>query len=438
MMQMPEYNFDNFIFVVTGMSYIIDSSGTSKVVKAHEDIFKAHGIGYVAIFPISRSSGEGANWHVKTTGCYAFVIDGQFESVMTANEVLNSLLQLQEDGKSCIGVLIHHIIRNDVAEVQWVLEKIQNVPVVYYLHDFYTCCINPNMLKNDNKSCVDGGVSCDGCVYKDKRQNHLKMINGFLGSFGDRLSFVAPSEYVKIRWVTYHPEYADKVTVLPHQKSIGQYTGNKLSIPDNEPMRIGFVGTQTHIKGWGIFKRTIAKLQDAGCNYEYYYFGHGLEQLPGVTNVPVEIAKMGKDAMTRAIQEKRISAVFLVCVCGETYSYTMYESHAANSYILTMSKSGNIAYTVNKEKWGAVFETEEELLNLLLDEMAFRKTVNAWKLDAKPGAAEYEDNDEILQLFPAGASGIIDWKKKSSPLPKLAKRIVMNKLFIATRLKSRK
>ena len=34
-MQMPEYHFSRYVFVVTGMSYIIDSSGTSKVVKAH-------------------------------------------------------------------------------------------------------------------------------------------------------------------------------------------------------------------------------------------------------------------------------------------------------------------------------------------------------------------------------------------------------------------
>jgi hypothetical protein len=269
------------------------------------------------------------------------------------------------------------------------------------------------MLKNDTESCVDGGVSCDGCVYKDKRRNHLKTINSFLSNFGDRLSFVAPSEYVKNRWVSYHPEYANRVTVISHQKSKGQYAGNKDVITDNEPMRLGFVGTQTHIKGWDIFKRTVAKLQESGCNYEYYYFGHGQEKLPGVTNVPVEIAKMGKDAMTKAIQEKRISAVFLVCVWGETYSYTMYESHAANSYILTMSKSGNIAYTVNKEKWGAVFENEDELIDTLLDEKTFRKTVNAWRTEAEPGAAEYEDNDEIIQLFPTNATGIISGRKKA-------------------------
>lgn len=32
-MQMPECHFSRYVFVVTGMSYIIDSSGTSKVVK---------------------------------------------------------------------------------------------------------------------------------------------------------------------------------------------------------------------------------------------------------------------------------------------------------------------------------------------------------------------------------------------------------------------
>lgn len=433
-MKLPECGFKKYVFVVTGMSYIIDSSGTSKVVKAHEDIFKEHGTGYVAIFPISRSSGEGVNWHVKTTGCYAFVIDGQFVNVMTANEVLNSLLRLQEDGNTCIGVLLHHIIRNDINEVQWILEKIQQVPVVYYLHDFYTCCINPNMLKNDLESCVDGGVSCDGCVYKDKRRDHLKTINNFFSSFEDRLSFVAPSEYVKNRWITYHPEYANRVTVIPHQKSIGKYTGNKDVIPDNEPMRLGFVGTQTHIKGWDIFKETVAKLQEAGCNYQYYYFGHGQEQLTGVTNIPVEIAKMGKDAMTRAIQEKRISAVFLVCVWGETYSYTMYESHAANSYILTMSKSGNIAYTVNKEKWGAVFETEDELIDVLLDEKTFRKTVNEWRAEAEPGSAVYEDNDDILNCFSSEITGDLLWKKRHPLIIDLIKQKALNWMFSRTRL----
>ena len=437
-MRLPECKFEKYIFAVTGMSYIIDSSGTSKAVQAHESIFIAQGIGFIAIFPISRSSGEGSSWHVRTTGCYAFVIDGQFIGVMTAIEVLNSLLTFQEQGKACIGVLVHHIYRNDIAELQWMLEKTRNVPVWYYLHDFYTCCINPYMLKNDTESCLNGGASCEDCVYHEKRQIHLAQVNGFLGSFGDRISFIAPSEFVKNRWITYHPEYADRVIVIPHQKSVGRYMDNKEIISDDEQVRIGFVGKQIHIKGWDIFKKTVEKLQAANCHYEYSYFGSDQEQLPGVTNIPVEISKTGKDSMIRALREKHVHAVFLTCVVGETYSYTMYESHAANSYIVTMSNSGNIAYTVKTEKWGKVFDTEEELFNALLDEKEFRKTVNEWRTETEPGAAAYEDNAEILRLFRTETAGKIDWKKKKSTMNKTTKRAVLHMMFVITRLKGRK
>lgn len=97
-MKLPKCKYDKFIFVVTGMSYIIDSSGTSKVVQGHQDIFNENGISFVAIFPISRSSGEGANWKCRTTGCYGLVIDGQLVSTLTAIEVLNSLNILKYRG----------------------------------------------------------------------------------------------------------------------------------------------------------------------------------------------------------------------------------------------------------------------------------------------------------------------------------------------------
>lgn len=437
-MKIPKYKFKKFIFVVTGMSYIIDSSGTSKVVQAHEDILKKHGIGYVVIFPISRSSGAGAKWHVQTTGCYAFVIDGDFVSVMTAREVLNSLLELQDNEKICIGVLIHHIIRNNITEVRWILEKIKEVPFVFYLHNFYTCCINPNMLKNDIQSCVDGSVSCDGCSYLKKRQKHLEVINDFFKIFKDRITFVAPSEYTRNIWLAFYPEFEDKSCVILHQEAVGRYIDNKEPIEDEEPLKLGFVGAQTYIKGWNIFKKIVDRIQENECNYELYYFGHGTEQLSGVTNVLVEIAKQGKDAMIRALREKRISMVLLVCVCGETYSYAMFESHAANSYIFTMKASGNIAYTVEKEHWGHVFSTKEELIQALIDEKGLRKEINEWRLKTEPGALDYIDSDGVVNLFPQKTSGKIAWKRKISTPQMLLKRVVLNKLFIATRLNNGK
>lgn len=436
-MKLPECKFSDYILVVTGMAYIIESSGTSKVVAAHEAIFRAKGIGYVAVFPISRSRGEGADWHCTTTGCYGLVIDGQFVGVMTANKILNTLLDLQHAGKNCIGILVHHIIRNDISEIEWMLEKIKNVPVVYYLHDFYTCCVNPNLMKNDEQSCIDRNVSCEGCCYARKKQEHIQKVRKFLKSFENRMTFVAPSEYTKSRWVQFYPEYEDRTVVILHQKSVGEYTGNKEGIREEEPLRLGFVGARKQIKGWHLFKKVVAEAQKAGCRYDFYYFGNETENIPGVENVYVDIATQGKDAMIEHLREKRIAAVFLVGIVGETYSYTTYESNAANCYIFAMSTGGNIPYVVKKNGWGRVFSSEEELLREILDEEGLREKINDWKLHARPGAGTYTDNDEVAGLFAKTGKAKLHWTKRRDSATKEIKALLLDGIFRKTRLKNR-
>lgn len=433
-MKLPEYNFSNYIFVVTGMSYITDSSGTSKVVKAHEDIFREKKIGYIVVFPISRSRGEGVKWRCITTGCYGFTINGQFVGVMTANEVLNTVLELQNLEKKCLGILIHHLIRNKFSEIEWMISKIENVPVIFYLHDFYTCCVNPNLMKNDRESCIDRNVSCDGCCYKQKKQEHIYKIKNFFKTFEDRLTFVAPSDYTKQHWIMFYPEYANNIIVISHQKLIGKYYGNKEMIFSGEPLRLAFVGAQKQIKGWNIFKKIVTESRKMNCNYDFYYFGNGTEKLDGVKNINVDIATQGKDAMTESLRKNLIAAVFLVCVCGETYSYTTYESNAANCFIFAMSSGGNIPYTVKKNNWGLVFSTEEDLINEILDEQKMRITINNWKVNSSPGATSYQDNDEIAKIFINSCYAKIEWKSKSSSILHRIKRFALNKIFILSRI----
>lgn len=435
-MKLPECKFSNYIFAVTGMSHIIDSSGTSKVVKAHENIFCEKGIGYVAIFPISRSRGEGAKWHCITTGCYGFTINGQFVGTMTKDEVLNALLELDNLEKKCIGILIHHLIRNRISEIEWILSKIENVPVVYYLHDFYTCCVNPNLMKNDTESCIDKKNYCDSCSYNQKKQEHLNKIKNFFNVFENRLTFVAPAEYTKQHWTNFYPEYKKNTIVIPHQKAIGKYNGNKNVISNSEPLRLAFVGAQKRIKGWDTFKRVVAETRKMDCNYEFYYFGNGIEKVDGVKNINVDIATQGKDAMIESLRRNCISAVFLVCVCGETYSYTTYESNAANCFIFAMKSGGNIPYTVDKNRWGHVYLNEKELIEALLNEKELRKEINEWKKYANPAPYQYIDNSEIVKLFSEIIQANIKWEYKSSSLSEIIKRIAINVIFVTTRLKS--
>ena len=422
------------------MSYIIDSSGTSKVVKAHEQIFNDNGIGYITIFPISRSGGEGANWHVITTGCYALIINGRFYRVVTEIELLNELLRLQENGIYCVGILVHHIIRNDINELYSIIEKIDDVPIVYYLHDFYTCCPNPYLLRNDLTPCADRSQACDGCVYINKRDSHLKKIRRLFTLINGRVVFVAPSEYVKDKWLLFYPEYHEKTFVVPHQKREGTY----LSLRDSEiqdentPLRIAFVGAQKEIKGWDTYKKLVSNLRETyHRNYEFYYLGYGKEEIPGVKSILVQISEQGNDAMINALRDNSIDVVLLLSKCGETYSYTMYESRAANCYICTMKSSGNIAYSVSTHLWGSVLRTEEELTNLISDEETFRKRIYTWKKEVEPGPLRYLDNDEIVEFFDKDGKATIQWSKKRERMSKKAKRAILEKAFAISRLKNK-
>ena len=139
--------------------------------------------------------------------------------------------------------------------------------------------------------------------------------------------------------------------------------------------------------------------------------------------------------MIKKLREKQITAVFLVCVCGETYSYTTYESNAANCYILAMSTGGNIPYTVEKNNWGQVYLSENDLIQNVLNENSLRKKINAWRNIARPGAAEYIDNNEIITLFDLkGEPAILAEERQKETCYNIVKRIILEKLFIATRL----
>lgn len=429
--------YKKYVFVVTGMSYIIDSSGTSKVVKAHEEIFNSNDIGYVVAFPICKSYGKSKNRRVIKTGCFGLVKDGIFCGVVTSDGVLNYLIDLEKENYRCKGILIHHLIRNDINQIINILQKIQSVPIIYYLHDFFTCCVNPVMLKNDKVFCLNGTVSCNDCFYNKRKLDHLEKINDFFLTFENRLRFIAPSEYVKEKWISLNKKYAELVDVIPHQKEIGRYDDNRNEISKDQPVKIAFVGSQTDFKGWKIFKRTIATLSEIGCNYEYYYFGNGKEKVDFVENVIVDISSMGKNAMINSLRKYNIDVVMLISICGETYSYTMYESRAANTYILTFLDSGNIAYKVEKENWGKVLKNENDLISSLIDETRFRNDLNHWRLSSLSGANEYIDNGQIVNYFSGELFARINWTQTKVSLYQKIKNRLLCKVFFTRRLKSK-
>ena len=408
------HTFKKVIFSITGGDYMRDSSGTSKVVKAHEEIFTHAGYEYVVMFPISLSRGTGAKRRTLTTGYYGLALNGDFLGVYTKTQILKFLFEQQKSGNVIAGVLIHHVIRSRISEIKHIVERIKHVKIVYYIHDFYTCCINYNLLRNDETSCVGYMNMCKGCSYEALRSKHMADMASLFQLFEKDTLFIAPSAYVRERWLQYYPQYAGNVIVISHQKSEGQYEKNRDLIARSNKVKVGYVGAQTKQKGWDLWNDILKRLPDAKDNYEFIYFGNGSEKLDGMKKVSVEIHRQGKDAMIRALRMEKIDIVFLGSVCGETYSYTLFEAHASNCYILAMETSGNIAYTVQHEDWGKVFRSSDDIIAFLRNKEQVVDTLNAWKKETNPGAMRYIENDEILKVFEDEISGTVNYEHNAS------------------------
>ena len=160
-----------------------------------------------------------------------------------------------------------------------------------------------------------------------------------------------------------------------------------------------------------------------------------MEEIDQVENIVVDISSMGKDAMINSLRKHSIDVVMLISIWGETYSYTMYESRAANCYILTLSDSGNIAYKVEKDNWGKAFKNQNDLINTLIDENKFRNEINQWRLNSLSGANKYMDNDQIINYFLNKSFAKIKWRKSKISLYKTIKCRLLYKAFFARRLK---
>ena len=173
------FPFDNYIFIITGMSYIIDSSGTSKAVKAHQHIFNDNRIGTVTIFPITKSLEKAGKNITYISGCFGLTVNGSFIQVLTCSDVICFLKGLESSSVKCKGILVHHLIRNNIEYIDRIINSIHNVPIIFYLHDFYTCCVNPQLLKNKQQPCRDCYRDCDECYFKKSNAKHLVVIHKF-------------------------------------------------------------------------------------------------------------------------------------------------------------------------------------------------------------------------------------------------------------------
>ena len=388
-----------FILSISYGNFLDSIDGTNKVILAHKSMLESVGISQVHIFP--RSIRFPLTNKI-VTKYWGVTIDGRvLNQVYTHDEVIQRLVQITMNKKNLKEVHIHHLLYVNMEE----LEKILNVfmvPIKFYLHDYYTICLQFNLLKDNDVYCGKGAVSqkkCAECKYYLKSKEHYAKIKKFLNEYGNRMHFIAPSKAAKEIWSSAFPDYEASATVIYHQSLLESYCENCEIIPDEEPIKIAYVGSKRINKGWKQWENAIRKSYELGCNEKYYHFGSTNDKIQYVEKIPVFFTSDNINAMVNALRVNNIDVVVLWSIWPETYSYTYYESTAANTFIITNKYSGNIAAMVLERNNGVVLDSEAEFIELICDEKRLRKLVNEFKSSKNYGPLNLIENRKLLQLL---------------------------------------
>ena len=377
--------------------------GTEKLINDQYNILRREGYGYIHIYPIDKNATIEDNVSPEIRAkLVGLDINTQKIGFFTPQFIEEFLKNLGHFGRKIQEYHIHHLLFFQLDDILRIVEA-QRTPVRFYLHDYYTVCRDFNMLRNGKQFCGygrPGEEKCAGCTNYEKSKEFIREMRHFLERIADRTIFVAPSEAAKKVWGSAYPEYENRIEVLEHLKLEGSYTGNKdKRCFEERKIRVAYVGYQSVNKGWLEWERLCKTLEEKEKDYEFFHFGASEDQYEFITKVPVSFQAEGPNAMIDKLRAYHIDIAYLWSVWPETYSFTYFESFAANAYIVTTNLSGNIAVQTEKNKNGRIFSCIDELINYMDDYNRVKADLEAFKSSNVCGPDRLVPSEDFLNLI---------------------------------------
>lgn len=371
-------------------NYLKSNGGTDKVILEHQTFFNEAGISYIFLYPFKRK------YFGIDLLSYSIILDGiEIAEYLSEKEIYSYFEDIYKQKYSFIGFFVHHLMGNSIESLRSLLSSIQ-IPTYVYLHDYYTCCPQYNLLKNDEYYCDPlNKMRCSHCKYIESAQSNILEYKKLFGDVKERLTVIAPSQKCAEIWLHFYPEYTSNIRVILHQKMIKIDRGIQFT---NKKLRMAFIGRQEFCKGWSVWKMIVELINKNNLPYDLYYFGTGLEQLENVKNSVVMFKAGNTNSMIEALTENQIDVVALLSNWPETYSYTLYEAIASNCYVLTNNDSGNIENQVTSNRWGIVYNNDEELKKLILDYNKVQQLVINYRKECTNYFDIIPNSEELIEM----------------------------------------
>ncbi len=346
-----------FVLAISQDNYLKVVGGVQLKIADQQREMNDKGLSYLHLSPFkARTTLDFSN----KPGVMNLDLDGQFIGYADDETLLSAFTSLAEAG-TLREIAIHHLIGWKLSYVEQLLILAKNVPVRFWLHDFFLICPNYKLLRNDREYChapEPRSNACQLCIYGSIRPLHYQAFCSLFQRFP--IQVISPSEFALDLWCEKFPMNPSEVRVVPHAKL--EWGENLKGFNQQEPLKVAFVGYPVLHKGWQTWLNLTNQF-GKDSRYKFYLFSANKQPSHNFDNISVEVTRQNRSAMIDALRKNEIDVAFLWSICPETFSFTLYEALASGCYIVTNPASGNIQDTILRNpQWGKIYASEIELL----------------------------------------------------------------------------
>lgn len=264
---------------------------------------------------------------------------------------------------------------------------------IAWVHDFFTLCPNPAMLRNDTAFCEGpepNSRDCTTCIYgAAKRKLHLARLEYLFDAL--RPDLLAPSEIALTFWRARSPLRYSTASVFPHCTLLME--PNLLVRKSETHLRIGFAAGAWYHKGWDVFEELASRFHNDP-RYSFFHLGATSAGFSSKLKfIRVVVTPSERLSMTDAIRAHEIDVIVNWSRCYETFCFAAYEAVAAGAFVLARRGAGNIVPAVSQKgvEQGIGLSSDEELFRLFAGRDLFELTKRRryGKLQIESGTMRY-------------------------------------------------
>lgn len=350
-----------FIISLSFGNYLKGDGGVDKAINEYQTLFNEKKIDYIHISPVVPNGN--IKLFFEKNNIYTVLFNGEYLGFFDTNDIYNYINQLIESHNNCIGLHIHHTKK---FRLNFILELINSlkVPVYFFLHDYYSICEQPNLLYNNYKFCGNTRKKdsrCNECIYGTTIEARIAFTLSIIHE-AKEIYVVSPSKLTLDIWKKTFGFLNNKLNylIVPHQQLV-----DKNSVYPNfeNKIKIAFIGRYGENKGSKQWERFVNLVEKNNLPIDLYYLGFSDIPHNSVQKINVKVSKNNPNKMLETMKQSGINCAFMWSICPETYSYAYFEAYASNLFVITNKDSGNIAYLVEENGNGKVYDRIENFLN---------------------------------------------------------------------------